>query len=129
MSHRVSGWILPDGTWLPCNPWEHIRAAKQIHFLIEEKEKHLELARTWADPDEEKLRTCLASMGFVKVCYHLVDADGFNNRQLRQLQELYSLLSPDDEIEFIGRIQLRLPVRLLLKLKDAERLNALGRFG
>lgn len=129
MTLRVSGWILPDGAWVECKPWEHIKAAKELQWLQAQKMAHTELHTLWHDPDEEKLRVCLARHGLIKVCYHLVDADEFNNRQLRCLQSLYSLMPLDEDIEFIGRIRLKMQVRLFLKLKDADRLNTLGSFG
>lgn len=129
MSNRVSGWILPDGTWVECMPWEHIRVAKDIAWVQQQRTASSELEAHWDDPDDEKIRGSLARLGLVKVCYHLVDADSLTNRQLKRLQESYALMPPDEEIEFIGRIRVKMQVRILLKLRDSERLNTLGTFG
>jgi hypothetical protein len=129
MSHRISGWILPDGTWHECRPWEHIAAAKSMPWLQEQRLKNSSLDEQWQDPDEEKIRACLASLGMIKVCYHMVDADSFTLRQLKTLQTVYDLIPLESEIEFIGRIRIKIELRMLLKVRDPERLNMLGSFG
>jgi hypothetical protein len=123
---RVSGWILPDGSWVECHPWEHVRTAKSLPVVLEQRGKDPELVGLWDDPDDEKLRGCLARIGLVKVCYHLVDADTLTPRQLRMLQQVYGFHSLDEEIEFIGRIRGRVELRILMKIRDPERLNTLG---
>lgn len=125
-SSRVSGWILPDGAWVECDPWEHVRTAKRLPLVEERKGVDQELTALWDDPDDEKLRHCLARLGLVKVCYHLIDADTLNARQLRMLQQVYGFHSLDEEIEFIGRIRGRVELRILMKIRDPERLNNLG---
>jgi hypothetical protein len=126
MSHRVSGWILPDGSWVECRPWEHIRAAKSLPVVSAQRDSDRELDELWSDPDDEKLRSCLARLGLIKVCYHLVDADFITPRQLRMLQQVYGFHSLEDEIEFVGRIRGRVELRVLMKMRDPERLNLLG---
>ena len=129
MGHRISGWILPCGHWEECMPWEHIRVAKELEWVQSQRPAYPELHANWDDPDDEKLRVCLAGIGLVKVCYQLVDADSLNGRQLKKLQELYALSPLEEDVEFIGRIKVKLQVRILLKLRDPERLNMLGTFG
>jgi hypothetical protein len=126
MSVRVSGWILPDGSWLDCYPWEHIRFAKSLPLTLELRETDAELAELWDHLDEERLRSCLARLGFVKVCYHMVDADFLSGRQLRMLQQVYGFHPLETELEFIGRIRGRLELRLLMKMRDPDRLNNLA---
>lgn len=65
-------------------------------------------------------------MGLIKVCYNLIDADSINLRQLKVLQDLYKMHQPATDLEFIGGIRLRMELRLFLKLRSAERLNALA---
>lgn len=122
---RVSGWILPDGEWVECDPWDHIRAAKGLPLTEGLRAKNPQLDELWAHHDDEMLRACLAELGFIKVCYHLVDANELSLRQLKRLQELFAGFDPELELEFIGRIRLKLQVRLLLKIRDPERLNSL----
>ena len=126
MSQRVSGWILPDGSWHECNPWEHIRVAKSFSFVVAERGRDHELHTFWDDPDDEKIRPCLARLGLIKVCYHLVDADFMTPRQLRMLQQVYGFHPLEDEVEFIGRIRGKVELRILMKVRDPERLNTLG---
>jgi hypothetical protein len=123
---KVSGWILPDGTWFECRPWEHIKVAKSMVWLQTERPKNLLLNETWDHPDEEQIRDALAQLGMVKVCYHMVDADSLSPRQLRMLQQVYGFHNLDSEIEFIGRIRGKIQVRILMKLRDPDRLNTLG---
>lgn len=126
--NRPSGWLLPDATWHPCEPWDHIRAVKQIPWLLEQRSGHYRLDQCWDLEDDEPIRQCLARMGLVKVSYNLVDADSISTAQLRALQDLYRLHEPDTDLEFIGSIRLRLELRAFLKLKSPERLNTLGSF-
>ena len=126
MEPKVSGWILPDGGWYECRPWEHIQAAKSMSWLQQERTKNLLLDQTWDSSDEEDIREALAQLGMVKVCYHLVDADFISPRQLRMLQQVYGFHSLGLEIEFVGKIRGRMELRLFMKLRDAERLNHLG---
>lgn len=122
---KLSGWIFPCGKWLDCMPWEHIKIAKSYPYIIEAKDKNERLQSLWDHPDEELLRVELAKIGMIKVCYYLIDADFINLSQLKKLQDLYALSPLDEEIEFIGRIKLKLQVRIFLKIKDPERLNNL----
>ena len=126
MSQRVSGWILPDGSWHECEPWEHIKVSKSFSFVIAARLEDRELDSLWDDPDDEKVRHCLARLGLIKVCYRLVDADFMTARQLRMLQQVYGFHSLEDEIEFIGRIRGKLELRILMKIRDPERLNTLA---
>jgi hypothetical protein len=93
---------------------------------MEKRKVDIELHALWDDPDDERIRHCLARIGLVKVCYHLVDADSLTPRQLRMLQQVYGFHSLEDEIEFIGRIRGKVELRILMKIRDPERLNALG---
>ncbi|BBH53589.1 hypothetical protein [Fluviispira sanaruensis] len=122
---RLSGWLFPDGKWMDCNPWEHLKAAKELPFLIEKSKTCNKLQALWQHEDEELLRSELAKIGMIKVCYYLIDADFLNTNQLYKLQELFALSPLDEEIEFIGRIKLKIQVRIFLKIKDPERLNNL----
>ncbi|WP_148697908.1 hypothetical protein [Silvanigrella aquatica] len=122
---KISGWVLPCGNWINCNPWEHIKKAKEINYIIESKDKNQNLHLLWNHPDDELLRAELAKIGMIKVCYKQIDADSVTPSQLTKLQELFSLCSLDEDIEFIGRIKLKIQVRLFLKIKDVERLNRL----
>jgi hypothetical protein len=122
---RISGWLLPCGNWIECKPWEHIKSAKDIPYIIENKNKNTELQTLWDHPDEELLRAELAKIGMVKVCYYLIDADYLTHSQLQKLQDLYTISPLDEEIEFIGRIRIKIQVRLFLKIKDPDRLNKL----
>jgi hypothetical protein len=126
--NRPSGWLLPDATWHPCEPWEHIRAVKQIAWLLEQRSGHYRLNQCWDLQDDEPIRHCLARMGLVKISYNLVDADSITMAQLRALQDLYRLHEPDTDLEFIGGIRMRLELSLFLKLKSPDRLNTLGSF-
>ena len=67
-----------------------------------------------------------ARIGLVKVCYLIVDADFLTPRQLRMLQQVFGFHSLEDEIDFIGRIRGRVELRVLMKIRDPDRLNALG---
>ncbi len=122
---RLSGWILPNGSWHECLPWEHIKTAKTISFIIENKDNNLKLKTFWDHPDDELLRAELANIGMIKVCYTFIDADNINDAQLIQLQKLAQYFPLDEEIEFIGKIKLKIQVRLFLKIKDPNRLNKL----
>ena len=122
---KISGWLLPCGKWNECNPWEHIKRAKEYQYVIELKEKNEKLRLFWNNPDDELLRSELAKIGMIKVCYYQIDADNINMNQLKTLQNIYTVCPLDQDIEFIGRIKLKLQIRLLLKIKDPERLNQL----
>jgi hypothetical protein len=122
---RISGWVLPSGEYLQCKPWEHIAFAKCIPWLVEQHASHKKLSELWNEPDTEKLREVLAELGLVKVCYHLIDANFLNMRQLVCLQEIYGVLAPTEDIEFVGRIRVKLPVRIFLKMRCPDRLNSL----
>ena len=122
---KLSGWVLPCGKWLECNPWEHIKEAKSFSYTLESKDLNKALELIWNHPDEELLRAELAKIGMIKVCYYEIDADHINFCQLKKLQELYSISPLDEDIEFIGKIKIKLQVRLFLKIKDPERLNKL----
>ena len=126
MELRVSGWILPDGSWLECRPWEHITFAKSLPWVNEQKSKDPELLMLWDNQDEERLRQCFGRLGMGKVCYHLIDADFLNLRQLRMLQQVYGFFSLEEEVEFIGRIRGKIQLRVFTKIRDPERLNRLG---
>lgn len=123
---QKSGWILPDGSFVECEPWLHLQTAKTISFVIEMKNSHIGLQDTWDDTEGELLRKSLGDIGLVKVNNELVDAHYINNTQLKVLQQLYDLAPPEKEIVFVGKISLRLPVRLFLKLKNPDRLNMLA---
>lgn len=122
---KLSGWIFPCGKWLDCKPWEHIKEAKGYSYILETKEKNEKLQLLWDNPDEELLRVELAKIGMIKVCYYHIDANYINLPQLKKLQDLYIISPLDEEIEFIGKIRLKLQVRLFLKIKDPDRLNNL----
>ena len=122
---RLSGWLLPNGTWNECLPWEHLKSAKQIPYVIENKENNTILQTYWDHPDEELLRSELGKIGMIKVSYTLIDADFINDLQLSQLQKLTQIFPPEEELEFIGRIKLKIQVRIFLKIKDPQRLNSL----
>ncbi|KAB8033134.1 hypothetical protein [Fluviispira multicolorata] len=122
---RLSGWLFPDGKWFECAPWEHLKAAKELPFVVEKAQNCEVLRSLWQHEDEELLRAELAKIGMIKVCYYLVDADHLNNLQLFKLQELFALSALDEDIEFIGRIKIKIQVRIFLKIKDPERLNKL----
>ncbi|MBX9703599.1 MAG: hypothetical protein K2X39_05550 [Silvanigrellaceae bacterium] len=125
-SYRISGWILPDGSWHECRPWEHIKFAKTLEFVSSLKNENPSFSNIFNDPDEEKIRIEFARQGMVKVCYHYIDADYLNETQLKALQEIYSLAPPDEEIDFVGKIKARIPIRIFLKIKDFGRLNNLS---
>ncbi len=120
---------MPDASWHPCEPWEHIVAVKEIPWLLEIKDKHYSLSRCWDLADDEPIRLCLARMGLIKVCYNLIDADFITPEQLVALQELYRLHQPTVDLEFIGGIRLQLELRLFLKLRSPDRLNGLASMG
>jgi hypothetical protein len=123
---KVSGWILPEGSWHECRPWEHLEFAKSLERVILERPKNKLLNETWDAPDDEQIREALAQIGLIKVCYHLIDADFVNPRQLRMLQQVYGFHSLACEIEFIGKIKARMELRLFMKLRDPDRLNTLA---
>lgn len=126
ISTDICGWILPDGSWHPCPAWKHVLSAKEIPWVAEQRNKHYSLGNAWEKDDEEGFRRALASMGLVKINKQFVDADFLSNAQLTFMQTLYLECNPDCELEFVGRIVLKMPVRVFLKLKNPERLNMLG---
>lgn len=125
MSERC-GWILPDGTFVTCAPWQHLQKAREIEFVIHARVKYEALHLSWDDPEGELLRKALADLGLVKVNDALIDADSINYQQLKKLQALFDLDEPRREIQFVGRLNLRMEVRLFLKLKNPDRLNMLA---
>ncbi|WGL60276.1 hypothetical protein QEJ31_01480 [Pigmentibacter sp. JX0631] len=122
---RLSGWLLPNGTWSECLPWEHLKSAKNIPYVIENKENNAVLQTYWDHPDEELLRSELGKIGMIKISYTLIDADYINELQLTQLQKLAQIYPLEEELEFIGKIKLKIQVRIFLKIKDPQRLNNL----
>lgn len=120
------GWILPDGAIVACPHWQHLETAKSIPFVLLQKEKSSALQKCWDLGDEELFRRSLANIGLVKVHDNLIDADEFNLQQLLVLQKIFEWAHPDLDIDIVGRIQLKIPVRLFLKIKNPDRLNGLG---
>lgn len=126
MQYPWCGWILPDGTTVACEHWFHLETAKQLPFVLAKRETTPCLQQNWDDREGEDLRRCLAGIGLVKVHENLVDADEINLTQLVKLQKIYEWADPNLDIDIVGRIQLKIPARLFLKIRNPDRLNALG---
>lgn len=125
---KLSGWVFPSGVWFNCKPWEHIKEIKNHPYFNKLKENNKIFKELWNNPDEELLRIELAKIGMIKVCYYHIDANNINHLQLKTLQTLFSITTLDEDIEFIGKIRLKIPIRLFLKIKDPERLNHITQF-
>lgn len=125
MSQRC-GWILPDGTFVSCAPWQHLQSARELPFVVEARTRHSSLNANWDDGEGELLRKALGEIGLVKVHDILIDVESLNLSQLKTLQALFELDEPRKEIQFVGKVTLKMEVRLFLKLKSPDRLNMLA---
>lgn len=120
---------MPDASWVECKPWEHVALAKSLPEVKQLRASDSELDNLWDLGNDEALRDCLARLGMIKVCYHLVDANHITMRQLIKLQDVHAFSDSSLTIEFIGKIRLKIELRILLKLKNVDRLNQLADFG
>lgn len=123
------GWVLIDGSFVHCEPWKHLETARALPWVLEQRSRVVTLDENWNDPDGEALRKALADIGLVKVDNMLIDVDFMNNSQLRTLQSLFELDEPRSEIQFVGKISIRMEVRIFLKMKSSDRLNMLAGMG
>lgn len=94
----LSGWILPDGTWLPVDEWWHIAALYDLRDSGYTALLSLRSESILLGGDEALIRSHAADLGFVKVSRRLLDAYSMNQAQLKTLQE--QLIYCDLEAEF-----------------------------
>jgi hypothetical protein len=125
MAQKISGWILPDGKFEPCEPWCHVQVAKSLPWLRDLYTQKPFLFPNWDTQNDEELRQEIAQSGLCKVCYFSIDTNYLTPSQLVTLQELYGGYCPAQELLFVGGINLTLEIRLLLKLRSPDRINQL----
>lgn len=118
---ELSGWILPDGHWLPAEEWWHVSA---LYDLKENTPQHFSesLCEAMQGGDEAKIRRSASEAGFVKISREQMDLISLSSAQLRTLQRLIELIDP--EAEFIvllehGNRQKNMSVERILKLRSA----------
>jgi hypothetical protein len=119
---QLSGWILPDGSWRPVEEWWHVSAlydyiSEGLDFALTDF-----FQSTLKEGDEAKIRDMASKAGLVKVGKRIIDAYVISTLQLRTLQEIYALCSPDTELEWLqeGGVSTVLVVSKLLKLRKME---------
>ena len=123
----ICGWILTDGSWLACDQFWHIQA---LYDLCEGRgERRVGpacaplLIAALQSADEGRIRHEAAASGLIKVWQNTWDGLLWTEAQLRTLQNLYALVSPDQEIQIFNQdtqMTARIDVRKIIKAKSVQ---------
>ena len=118
---ELSGWILPDGTWISVQEWWHLSTLFELRDQGYEGLSCTESINALATGDEALIRDLAARKGLAKVSRCVLDAYVFNDAQLATLQGLMELCDLDAELTLLshGGTQRNISVARLLKLRRA----------
>jgi hypothetical protein len=120
---ELSGWILPDGTWIAVEEWWHLAALFDMRDTGMEILCTEESLRVLASGDEGQIRHHVATLGFVKLSRKIVDAYSLSNGQLRTLQGLLQFCDLESEFGLLQEANTEIkPVSVdrVMKLKNPK---------
>ena len=118
----LSGWILPDGAWLPVAEWWHINAIYELSTTHKAFAFSATLSAALATGDEAVIRHELALAGFAKVSRGILDTYSLSDAQLVTLQEQLLFFDSSEEILILreGGSEKRTTLERVLKLKRSH---------
>ena len=120
---ELSGWILPDATFVHVAEWWH------VSYLYDLRDNGMPLLQeptalaTLAEGDESNIRNLAAQLGFVKISRGEIDANGMTESQLSALQCELELFDPSFEFRLLingGQTIKTISIDRLMKLKSAR---------
>ena len=119
---ELSGWILPDGTWMQVAEWWHIQAIYELRDSGNLSDP--DLATVLQGGDEALIRHELAAKGFAKVSRGVLDAYSMTDAQLRSLQDQLMFFDASDEVLILmeGGVEKRVSLERVLKLRKPHSL-------
>jgi hypothetical protein len=125
---QLSGWILPDGSWLEVDAWWHLnslydlRAQGRVAGLCDP-----EPAAILDVGDEAAVRDMAARLGFVKISRGEIDAYALLDHQLKTLQHVLEEFDPSFRFRLIimgGERIDHVSIERIMKLRSARLLFA-----
>ena len=118
---ELSGWILPDGTWIAVEEWWHLSALFDLRDTGMTPLTTKDSLTVLAGGDEAQIRHHVAELGFVKISRSLIDAYTLSSSQLRTLQELLEFCDLESELGLLQSANAeikQISVARILKLKN-----------
>ena len=118
---ELSGWILPDGTWMAVEEWWHLSALFDLRDTGMTPLTTKQSLAVLAGGDEAQIRHHVAELGFVKISRSLIDAYTLSSSQLRTLQELLEFCDLESELGLLQSANAeikQISVARILKLKN-----------
>jgi hypothetical protein len=124
---ELSGWILPDGTWLPVAEWWHINAIYDLRDSCLALANNSAVLDALSSGDEAEIRHQLALAGFAKVSRGILDTYSLSDLQLKTLQDQILYFDSTQEIVVLrqGGSEKKTTLERVLKLKRAHPLLAI----
>lgn len=120
---KISGWILPDGTYKEVEEWWHVSYIYECRdggdALFQDDESRLVLD----GGEEAAIRDLAAKKGFIKISRGEIDGYSMTPQQLRQLQGLLDLCDPDFEFRLLvegGKVLKSISVARLMKIRNPQ---------
>lgn len=117
----LSGWLLPDGTFLEAKEWWHLAALYDLRDAGEVLLCTPQAKIVLDGGDEDRIKEFVFQIGFVKLGRRLVEGAELSVGQLKTLHSLIEFFVPDEELGFIleGEENPRyMSVDRILKLKN-----------
>lgn len=120
---KISGWILPDGTFQEVEEWWHVSYLYERRDAGDADLNDAISLEVLTDGDESAVRDLAAKKGYVKISRGEIDAYTMTAAQLRQLQGLLDLCDPEFEFRVLvegGKTLRNISIGRLMKIRNPQ---------